>query len=175
MSAYDLLLMAGHFAALSCLSIGGALTTAPEMHRYLVDGKGWLSDQQFTDSIALAQAAPGPNTLFVTLIGWQIGGIVGALVATVSMMLPSSLIAFYGYRLKLKHDDSRFVGALRRGLVPIAIGLTAAAGWLIAEKTDTNWRLSLLTIVSMMIVIRYRLNPLWLIALGAGLGALGWV
>jgi hypothetical protein len=62
-----------HFASLSLLGIGGAITTAPDMHRYLVDEKNWLTDATFSSSIALAQSAPGPNVLFVALMGWQVG------------------------------------------------------------------------------------------------------
>ena len=63
----------GHFASLSLLAVGGAITTAPDMHRYLVHQNAWLSDAQFSSSIALSQAAPGPNVLFVALLGWNVG------------------------------------------------------------------------------------------------------
>ena len=63
----------GHFAMLSLLAIGGAITTVPEIHRYIVGQRGWLDDVSFSGSIALAQAAPGPNVLFVALMGWNVG------------------------------------------------------------------------------------------------------
>jgi chromate transporter len=62
-----------HFVSLSLLAVGGAITTAPDIHRYLVDETHWLSDTQFTSSIALAQGAPGPNVMFVALMGWNVG------------------------------------------------------------------------------------------------------
>lgn len=173
MSAADLLALFAQFAMLSLLSIGGAMATAPEMHRFLVDGHGWLDDRQFTESIALAQAAPGPNVLFVTLLGWQAAGGWGALATTLGIMLPSSLITFYGNRLRAAHQDSRLVGAIRAGLAPIAIGFTTAAGWVVAESTDHDPRLVALTAIAMLVVLRTRLNPLWLIAAGALLGAAG--
>jgi len=73
LTASDWLALLSHFMSLSLLAIGGAITTAPDMHRYLVDERHWLSDGQFTSSIALAQAAPGPNVLFVALMGWNVG------------------------------------------------------------------------------------------------------
>ena len=73
MSAADWLQLVLHFATLSLLGIGGAITTLPDMHRYLVDRQLWLSDAQFNASVALAQAAPGPNILFVALMGWHVG------------------------------------------------------------------------------------------------------
>jgi chromate transporter len=69
-SAADWFALLAHFMSLSLLAIGGAITTAPEMHSYLVNDKAWLTDSQFTSSIALAQAAPGPNVLFIALLGW---------------------------------------------------------------------------------------------------------
>lgn len=173
MSSADLLALFMHFASLSPLAIGGALGTSPEMHRYLVDERGWMSHTQFVDSIALAQAAPGPNILFVTLLGWQAAGAAGALVATVGILLPSSLICFHGNRLQAAHRDTRLVRAIRRGLSPIAIGLTLSAGWIIAVANDTDWRLALLTVAATVYFLFGRRNPLWLIGAGALAGALG--
>jgi hypothetical protein len=95
--ALDLFL---RFAALSLLAVGGALGTAPEMRRFLVDERQWITGVQFTDSIAIAQAAPGPNILFVTLLGWQAGGALGAFAATAGLMLPSSVVTWSAWRWK---------------------------------------------------------------------------
>ena len=173
MSWTDLLALFAHFASLSPLAIGGALAASPEMHRYLVEQRDWMSHTQFVDSIALAQAAPGPNILFVTLLGWQAGGAAGALVATVGMLLPSSLICFYGNRLQVAHRDARLARAIRRGLAPIAIGLTLSAGWIIAVANDTDWKLALLTLAALGFYLFSRRNPLWLIGAGALAGATG--
>ena len=175
MSAADFLAMFAHFAVLSCLSIGGAMSASPEMHRYLVDTRGWIDHGQFTDSIAIAQAAPGPNILFVTLLGWQVAGLAGALAATVGILLPSSLITLAASRWKRHHDDARLVRAMRLGLSPIAIGLTLSAGWVVAAEGLSDWRLLALTVATVAVVARSRLNPLWLIAAGAALGAAGWI
>ncbi|MCZ8074003.1 MAG: chromate transporter, partial [Paucibacter sp.] len=83
----DLLDLFLHFLTLSLLSIGGAITTAPEMHRFLVGERHWLSDTEFTSSIALAQAAPGPNILFVAVLGWNVAGLSGAFAAMAGIML----------------------------------------------------------------------------------------
>lgn len=164
-----------HFAALSLLAIGGAMGTVPEMHRYLVDERGWMSYPQFVDAIALAQAAPGPNVLFVTLLGWQAAGGLGALAATIGVMLPSSLLCFAANRLQIAHREARLVRAIRRGLSPVAIGLTLSAGWVIAVANDVDWKLALLTVGAALCFLFSRRNPLWLIALGACAGAFGLV
>jgi chromate transporter len=172
----DLLWLGLHFASLSLLSIGGALGTAPEMRRVLVDERGWLTGVQFTDAIAIAQAAPGPNVLFVTLLGWQAAGIPGALAATVGLLLPSSLATLFAWRLKAAHAASPLVAAIRLGLSPIAVGLTASAGWIIAaEGNGDDLRLWALTAVATAAVAFTRVNLLWLIGAGALVGILGGV
>jgi chromate transporter len=165
-----------HFGMLSLLSIGGVLATAPEMNRYLVGERGWMSGDEFTGSIALAQAAPGPNMLFVTLLGWQAAGLPGALAATVGTLLPSSLLALFGGRWVRSHEAAPLVVALRLGLSPIAIGLTAAAGWVVAAgAAGGDWRSWALTAAAAAVMLGTRINLLWVIGGGAALGALGWI
>ena len=80
MTAAELFGLFGHFLLLSLLAVGGAIATAPDMHRYMVTDHHWLTDAQFTSSIAIAQAAPGPNLLFVAVLGWNAAGPWGAFV-----------------------------------------------------------------------------------------------
>ena len=98
MSVSDLLELFLRFLTLSLMAVGGAITLVPEMHRYLVDERNWLTDHEFTSSIALAQAAPGPNILFVTLLGWNAAGVPGALATTIGIMLPASVLALHAHR-----------------------------------------------------------------------------
>ncbi len=175
MSPPDLVSLFMHFATLSLLAVGGAMGTAPEMYRYLVEDQGWLSDGQFTDSIALAQAAPGPNVLFVTLLGWEVAGSGGAFAASLGMMLPSSVLCFYGNRWRAANEHTRLVRAIRLGLSPIAIGLTLSAGWVVAVANDTDWKLGAMTAVACAFFLFSRRNPLWLIAAGAVVGGAGWI
>ena len=173
MSAADLLDLFGHFAMLSALSVGGMIAMAPEMHRYLVDTRGWVDHGMFADSIALAQAAPGPNVLFVTLLGWQAGGASGALVATVGALAPSCTMAFIAQRWLAARHHTSGVRAFRTGLMPIVVGLTLATGWVLAQAAEASWRSVALSALTVAVVLRTRLNPLWLIAAGALLGAAG--
>ncbi|MFP5405469.1 MAG: chromate transporter [Gammaproteobacteria bacterium] len=175
MSLPDLFSLFLHFVTLSLLAVGGAMGTAPEMYRYLVNDQGWLTDGQFTDSIALAQAAPGPNVLFVTLLGWQVAGGGGALAASLGMMLPSSVLCFYANRWRTANEQTRLVRAIRLGLSPIAIGLTLSAGWVVAVANDTDWKLATMTAVACAFFLFSRRNPLWLIAAGAVIGGAGWI
>jgi chromate transporter len=166
----DLLL---HFASLSLLAIGGALGLAPEMRRYLVDEQQLMTGTAFTEAIVIAQAAPGPNILFVTLLGWQAGGAWGALATTVGLLLPSSLFTWGAARFKRQREDAPWVAAVRTGLSPIAIGLTAAAGWVVsAGNNGSDWRLWALGGAALLMVLRSRINMLWLILAGAIAGIL---
>ena len=73
LAVQDWIALFGHYLSLSLLSIGGAISTTPDMHRFLVDQRHWLTDAQFNASVAIAQAAPGPNVLFIALMGWNVG------------------------------------------------------------------------------------------------------
>jgi len=180
----DWLQFFAHYLSLSLLSVGGAISTAPEMHRYLVDRQHWLSDAQFTASIAIAQAAPGPNVLFVALLGWNVGinaggtvsGLFAAALAMFGMLLPSTTLSCFAARWGHRNRQLRAVRAFKLGLAPIVIALMLATGWLMASAHGNpreDWRLWLLTALSTLIVWRLRIHLLWLLAAGAALGAFG--
>lgn len=190
-TAHDWLGLFAHFLSLSLLAIGGALTTSADMHRYLVHERGWISDAQFTAAIALAQAAPGPNILFVALLGWYVGlnaaapgasawwvGLQGVAVCLGAMLVPSSLLTYGVTRWLHRHRHWWPVQALRLGLAPVVVALLLACGWLLARSGAEGpqaWRLWLLTAASAGLVWRTRLPLLVPLAVGALLGALGWI
>lgn len=190
----DWLALLLHFMSLSLLAIGGAITTAPEMHSYLVNEKAWLSDSQFTSSIALAQAAPGPNVLFIALLGWNVGlnagggmaagwhawwmALLGVAIAMVGIMLPSTTLTFVAARWGHRNRELRAVRAFKQGMAPIVIALLIATGWILAAAQGNpleHWRPWLLTLVTALLVWRTRLHMLWLLGAGALMGALGLV
>lgn len=190
LTAADWWSMLLHFLSLSLLAVGGAITTAPDMHRYLVTEQHWLSDSQFTASIALAQAAPGPNVLFVALMGWYVGsnaasgayvlwsGLLGALVAMLGILLPSTTLTFAAARWGHQNRERLAVRAFKAGMAPIVIALLAATGWILtAAHADlhTHWPLWLLTASVTLLVWRTRIHLLWLLAAGGLLGWIGWV
>jgi chromate transporter len=183
-----------HLCGVSLLAVGGAISALPEMHRFLVDEHGYLSDVQFVNSVSLGQIAPGPNVMFVALMGWNIGlqaagglhagpwawltAIAMALACQVSVLLPSSLLT-YNITQWLHRERERIgVRAFKAGMAPIVIGLVTSTGWLMQSRHD-HWpddvALWALMGVSMLVVLKTRLHLLWLLALGAALGLLGWV
>ena len=190
----DWLSLFNHFASLSLLAVGGAITAAPEMHRYLVDETAWLSEAQFTSSIALAQAAPGPNILFVALMGFNVGmnagaglgggwisvalACLGVLLTMLGIMLPSSILTYTATRWAHQHRDKIGIRAFKSGMEPIVIALLLSTAWLLTlshKQPAQDWPLYLLTGVTTLVVWRTKLHMLWLIGAGALLGALGWV
>ena len=169
----ELLQLAGHFALLSVLAVGGAITLASEMQRYLVVEHGWIDALQFNAAIAIAQAAPGPNILFVGLLGWSVAGPLGMLATLAGIMLPSSLITFVVGRLRQAKRDALAVQAFSVGLAPLTIGLLLATGWVLALPLVTHLVSMLLVPATIVFMLATRRSPLWMIALGAVVGAFG--
>ena len=173
LGAADLFPLFGHFLLLSLLSIGGAMATAPDMQRYIVTEHHWLSDAQFTASIALAQAAPGPNILFVAVIGWNVAGAWGALATLGGILLPSTLLTLGVARWGHSRREARGVRAFTAGMAPLTIGLLLATGWILATPAWPNPGPIGLVVFTVAVMLGTRASPLWLIAIGAAVGALG--
>jgi chromate transporter len=168
----DLLQLWLHFTLLSLLAVGGAITTLPDMQRYLVTEQGWMSAAQFTTSVAIAQAAPGPNILFVALMGWHVAGLGGLVAAMVGIMGPSSVLALWLGRYRQRRADSRVMRAFTAGLTPLTLGLLLSTGWVLTAPTRDRWVAVALVVVTVMLSASGKLSPMWLIALGALVGAL---
>lgn len=190
----DWLALFNHFASLSLLAVGGAITAAPEMHRYLVDETNWLSEAQFNSSIALGHAAPGPNILFVALMGFHVGmnagaglgggwysvglSSLGVVLCMLGIMLPSSVLCYSATRWAHQHRDKLGIRAFKSGMAPIVIALLLSTAWLLTlshNQPERDWRLYVLTALITLVVWRTQVHMLWLIGLGGLLGALGWV
>ena len=180
----DWLALLLHYLSLSLLSIGGAITTAPDMHRFLVDQQGWLTEAQFSASIAIAQAAPGPNVLFVALLGWNVGlnvegtltGLMGVLVALSGILIPSTTLTYLATRWGHRNRGLRPVRAFKQGMAPIVVALLIATGWILAKAnsgTLQDWPLWLAAVMTALVVWRTKLHMLWLLGAGALLGWFG--
>ena len=190
----NLLDLLGCFVTLSLLSVGGAITTVPEMHRYLVAQNPWLTDSQFSASIALAQAAPGPNVMFVAVLGWNVGmassggpangplpwalASAAMAVSMVGIIIPSTTLTFFAARWGQRNRERAEVRAFKQSMAPVVIALLVATGWLLTashgnlQQAPLLW---LLTVASALLVWKTRIHLLWLIGAGALMGTLGWV
>ncbi len=165
--------LAWTFGLLSLFAVGGANSTIPEIHRVAVDTRHWMTDTQFADVFAISQLSPGPNVLIVTLIGYSVAGVAGALVATLAMCGPTAVLAYYVSGLLTRSMHSRWPAIIRAALVPLSIGLMGASGLVLALTSDRSWIAALITAVAAILAFATRLNPLWLLLAGGCLGFAG--
>ena len=194
MDMHDWVSLFLHFVSLSLLAVGGAITTAPDIHRYLVDEQHWLTHYQFTSSVAIAQGAPGPNVMFVALMGWNVGmnaaagmtpapsmayevmlALLGVLVTMVGIIVPSATLTFVSTQWAHNNRELRGVRAFKSGLAPLVMSLLVATGWLLTGNHDNyahDWPMWSLAAVTTVIVWRTKTHLLVLLSIGAVLGAL---
>lgn len=158
------------FFLVAFVSFGGATAVIPEIYRIVVTEHAWMTAQTFTELFAIAQAAPGPNVLIVTLIGQYVAGWPGALATTLAMCLPMSMLVgiLFKHWDRLQHWRGR--AAIQLGVAPLAVGLVLASGVLIARSATPGWSGIVLVIVTVWFSLRTQLHPLWLILLGALFG-----
>lgn len=175
MSEEPLAQLAMDFSVLSMIAVGGAITVLPEMHRSVVEVHGWMSGAQFAELFALAQAAPGPNILVVSLIGWKVAGFAGAVVATAAMCGPSCMLTFAASRIWQRYHGARWRSAVEDGLVPVTVGLILAGGYLITRSADDSWPAFAITAATAAVVLATRIHPLWLFGAAGLIGLAGWV
>jgi chromate transporter len=172
----------GHFLMLSLLAVGGAISTVPDMHRYLVTQQAWLTDAQFTSAIALAQAAPGPNVLFVAMMGWQVGlntplglagGLLGVMCTMLGMLIPSTTLTWAATRWAAKHQHALGVRAFKAGMAPIVVGLTLVTAWLLIDSTGAQTQAIVVASAVALLVWKTQTHMLLLLCAGAALGVAG--
>jgi chromate transporter len=167
-----LLEVALYFCVLSIFSVGGLPSVMPEMQRYVVEVKGWMSPAEFMQAFAVGQAAPGPNMLIVSLIGWKVASLPGAIVALAALCGPAGVLAYGVADLWERFRGSRWQRAIQRAMVPLVVGFTVAGGYVLATPGGVpDWRLWLIAIASTAGTLATKINPLWLLAAGGVLGA----
>ena len=159
------------FCLLSLLAVGGANAMLPEMYRILVAQNHWLDATTFAQLYAVAQAAPGPNILVASLMGWQIAGLSGLAAATLGMLLPAATLAYTVGGLAERLKGKAWLAWVKTGLVPVAIGLIFAAGVTMARASaeTSTWWLAL-TLPATIVVWRTEYSPLWVLAAGGVVG-----
>jgi chromate transporter len=168
-----------HIVSIAVVSVGGGVAVLPDAFRYMVLTKKWLTSEDFTNMVALAQAAPGPNILMWSLISFQAAAsyglalsIVTALVGLLAFIIPTCTIAFVVNRLLESRSKTKFIKAIKTGLVPLTAGIVIASGWLLtdaaatAQKGDPLIWIYLLSAGVAIVSYSKQINPLWMVALG---------
>jgi chromate transporter len=163
------------FLTLSLLSIGGANAVLPEIHLRVVETKQWMTDADFAQLFALSQAAPGPNVLIVSLVGWKVAGVLGGIVAMLAMSAPSSFLTYAVAHAWERFRNAPWRIALQRALAPVTVGLILASGYVLTRTADHSWGAYAVTGATLLIMLRTTIHPLWMLGAAAALGAFGLV
>jgi chromate transporter len=174
-----------HVVSIAVVSVGGGVAVLPDAFRYMVTDRKWLSSEDFTNMVALAQAAPGPNILMWSLISFQAAATYGvglsiftALIGLLSFIIPTCTIAWTVNRLMEARSKARLIKAIKTGLVPLTAGIVIASGWLLTDAAATAGRpdpLIWIYVVSFGVaIVSYlrQINPLWMVAIGGVAGLL---
>ena len=165
--------LAALFGQLALLAVGGVNTVVPEMQRQVVQDHGWMSARDFAALFALAQAAPGPNMLVATLGGGRVAGLAGAAGATGCLIGPACLLTYLVSGAWHRFRAARWRVVLQAALTPVTVGLLLAAGVVLARDAVHGAGGAAICAGSTAAVLGSRSHPLWWLAAGAGLGALG--
>lgn len=160
-------------SAFSLIAFGGVNALLPVLLNLAVNQEHWIDLQTFSDYFAIAQAAPGPNFMTVTLLGWHIYGVIGALVATLAIAWPSSILIYYLQRLILGIQNARHKKSIQYAAAALAIGLVLSSALQIALQINQGTAAYILTLGTIATTLFTRWHPLYLIAIGALLGILG--
>jgi len=166
--------LAGFVLLISSIAVGsGIIALMPELQRFVVDQHRWLTGPQFAQAYTLGQLAPGPNFLFITLIGQQVAGIKGAIAVTVALTIPSLVGTFAVLRLARGRGSPRLRQAMQQGLLPVSVGMFAATSWVLVDSAGHDLRGVLLAVAAAVFMAKTRFNPLWMVAGGAIAGLSG--
>lgn len=163
--------LALYFMLLSLFSVGGLPSVMPEMQRYVVEVKGWMTPAEFMQAFAVGQAAPGPNVLITSLVGWHVAGLAGALVALAAMCGPAAVLAWWVSGLWDRFKDSPWRSTIQRAIAPLVVAMILSGGVVLATPDSPDWRLWLVAGATAAGILLTKVNPLWFLAAGGVLGA----
>ncbi|HEV7798998.1 MAG TPA: chromate transporter [Pyrinomonadaceae bacterium] len=162
-----LLTLSTIFLRIGSITFGGGFVMIPLIEAEVVDSHHWLTHQEFVDATALGQITPGPVLITATFIGYRTAGTLGALVATISIFLPSFLMMVVAGSSLARFHTNKIVQSFLKGVTPAVVGLLVAAGISIGRAGIHSWEGMLIAVVAGLVLIRFRPNAIWVI-LGAG-------
>ena len=171
MRATLLLALFAMFAPLSFATIGGGQSVVSDIHRQVVLEHGWIDEPTFVTLFAFSRLTPGPGSLLVTLIGWAVAGWMGAVVASIAIFVPSSVLLYGLARVWARHRGARWQRAMEVGLQPIAAGLILAAAVTVLEASGGGWLAWVVACVSTVTLATTRISPFIVLGLGAAVFA----
>lgn len=159
------------FVPYSLISIGGGASIISGMEVEVVRARNWLTSQEFLELFAISRAAPGPGTMLATLVGWKIAGWAGAVVASLALFIPSSLLCYTVFRLSNAHREKHWHRAMREGLAPVGTGLIIAGVISIMQLSSSVGASVAIACFSALVLLRLPRTPVvLLIAVGGAAG-----
>jgi chromate transporter len=150
--------LATFFAKASALTFGSGLAVVPFLHAGLVNGHHWLSEQQFTDTVAMGLISPGPVVIMGTFAGYLVAGVVGATIATVAIFTPTYLFVVVPGRLFRRFERHPRLQGFVKGATAAAAGAIAGAAIVIARQTITGWLSATIGIVALALLLQKRIR-----------------
>lgn len=156
---------------LSLLAVGGAVAIIPEVYRIAVETRDWLTPERFAELYAISQAAPGPNAMLIGLTGWALTGWIGGLLTMLAFVGPTSVIAVFAFRRWAAWLPPARQVAIRNALLPVSVGLVAAAGVLISVSLGAGMLVVGVIAATAVLHGTTRAHPLLLLLGGAAIGA----
>lgn len=157
------------FLPMSLMSVGGGQSVIPDVHRQVVQGYQWITEAQFVTDYAISRMAPGPGSLIAALIGYHVAGLAGAVVASVAIFLPSSLLVYGLARIWARYRGAPWQRAVEAGLAPVAAGLILAAALTLFRAAPGGWLAIGVGLATALVVFATEINPLVPLTAGAGL------
>ncbi len=172
MSGNILIQLAIFFLSIAPFTIAGAQTLIPELYRYFVVNNAWMNAAEFAQVVALAQIAPGPNMLVVSLLGWKVAGLPGLLITTTAIIGPTSVGAYFAARWIEALKNAHWLSIVKVALAPVVIGLMLASGTITSRAANHEWIGYVFTACTAAFIYYSNRNPLWALGTGAALGLL---
>ncbi len=167
--------MAAAFFKIGLVFFGGGFVLIPLLHAQLVARLHWLTPQEFIDGVAISNLTPGPIAVLATFTGFRLHGVVGALVATLALFAPATILM-----LGLSWQYDRLKGTRRAqdllaGVTPAVVGLVVGAALLLAPGSIPSLRALLFAGLALLLLTRFTWHPAFVLALGAALGMVHWI
>jgi chromate transporter len=158
------------FSGMSLTLFGGGYVIIPAIQEIVVDGLNWLTTKEFADAIAMGQITPGPIFISATFIGFKVGGLTGALAATLAIFFPPAFLMIFCSHFLDRIKQSKIITAVFKGLRPAVIGMIFAAAFTIGKGIELHWISILIFVAVLVSAIKFKVNVVYLIP---GSGILG--
>jgi chromate transporter len=158
------------FLKLGSVVFGSGYVLLAFLRNDFVHRLGWLSDRQILDAVAVGQFTPGPVFTTATFIGYIVGGLSGAVLATVGIFLPSFIFVAIVFPVVGILRRSRWTSGFLDGVNVGALGLMAGVSWQLGRAAVIDWVTAILALISCVLVFTYKINSAWLVLGGAAAG-----